>query len=68
MYLVLACIVFILSLIPVSVFPWLVRKSTILDLDLQMQKKGFVFVFFSSIQPHILCIKGGFGGIIPLRQ
>lgn len=32
------CIVFILSLIPISVFPWLVWKSTVLDPDLQMQK------------------------------
>jgi hypothetical protein len=47
MYLVLSCMFLILSLIPVSVFPWLVTKSTILDLDLQMEKKiVFVFVFF----------------------
>jgi hypothetical protein len=39
------CIVSILSLIPVSVFPWLVRKSIVLDLGLQMKKNIFVFFF-----------------------
>jgi hypothetical protein len=44
MYLELSCNVIILSLIPVSVFPWLVRKSTILNL--QMKRKKNVLVFF----------------------
>jgi hypothetical protein len=41
-------IVLILSLnIPVSVFFWLVRKSIVSGLDLQMKKKKNVLVFFS---------------------
>jgi hypothetical protein len=53
-------IVFILGLIPVSVFFLLVRKSIVSYLDLRMEKKknssSFFFVF-SSIRPDILCIK-----------
>jgi hypothetical protein len=62
--LVLDRIVFILSLIPVSVFLLLVRKLIVLDLDLQMKKNVFVFL----IRPNILCIKYVFGGISCLRQ
>jgi hypothetical protein len=40
----------------ISIF-LLVRKSIVLDLDLRMKKNVFVFFFFSSIQPNILCIK-----------
>jgi hypothetical protein len=49
-----------------TLLPWLARKSTISDLDLQMQK--MFFFSFSSIQPNILCIKDIFGGISLLRQ
>jgi hypothetical protein len=43
------CIVFILSLIPVSVFLLLVRKLIVSDLDLQMKKISSFFLQYSQI-------------------